>query len=136
MSLKNLTVEDARARMLGAAVRTAVNILPLSEADGLTLGEDIHAARDQPPFDASAMDGWAVVGDPEEGQALRVVGESAAGRGYDGALAPGQAVRIFTGASVPTGTTRVIIQEDTERDGDVVRITRPPTPGRNIRAAE
>lgn len=135
MSLKNLTVEDARARMLGAAVRTAVHSLPLSEADGLTLAEDIHAVRDQPPFDASAMDGWAVIGDPEEGQALDIVGESAAGRGYDGVLQAGQAVRIFTGAAVPAGATRVIIQEDTERDGDVVRIARPPSPGRNIRAA-
>lgn len=135
MSLKNLTVEDARARMLGAAVRTAVHSLPLSEADGLTLAEDIHAVRDQPPFDASAMDGWAVIGDPEEGQALDIVGESAAGRGYDGVLQAGQAVRIFTGAAVPAGATRVIIQEDTERDGNVVRIARPPSPGRNIRAA-
>lgn len=135
MSLKNLTVEDARARMLGAAVRTAVHSLPLSEADGLTLAEDIHAVRDQPPFDASAMDGWAVIGDPEEGQALDIAGESAAGRGHDGVLQAGQAVRIFTGAAVPAGATRVIIQEDTERDGDVVRIARPPSPGRNIRAA-
>ncbi|RYF94223.1 MAG: molybdopterin molybdenumtransferase MoeA [Caulobacteraceae bacterium] len=135
MSLKNLTVEDARARMLGAAVRTAVHGLPLAEADGATLAEDIHAGRDQPPFDASAMDVWAVIGDPVEGQLLTIAGESAAGRGFDGALEPGLAVRIFTGAAVPAGATRVIIQEDTERHVDSVRITRPPTPGRNIRAA-
>ncbi|MDB5472472.1 MAG: molybdopterin molybdenumtransferase MoeA [Caulobacter sp.] len=134
--LKNLTVEDARARMLGAAVRTAVHRLPLGEADGTTLAEDIHAVRDQPPFDASAMDGWAVRdADAHEGAVLTILGESAAGRGYDGALQPGQAVRIFTGAAVPAGATRVVIQEDTERDGGTVRIVRPPSPGRNIRAA-
>ena len=135
MSLKNLTVEDARARMLGAATRTGAHTLALAEADGATLAEDIHATRDQPPFDASAMDGWAVIGDPVEGDQLTIAGESAAGRGHEGRLELGQAVRIFTGAAVPAGATRVVIQEDTERNGDTVRITRPPSPGANIRRA-
>ncbi len=136
MSLKNLTVEDARGRMLGAAVRTATHSLQLSDADGATLAEDIHAVRDQPPFDASAMDGWALRdADAHEGAVLTIAGESAAGRGYDGVLQPGQAVRIFTGGAAPAGAERVVIQEDTMRDGDNVRITRPPSPGRNIRAA-
>lgn len=136
MSLKNLTVEDARARMLGAAIRTETNSVALAQADGLTLAEDIHAVRDQPPFDASAMDGWAVrKADAHEGAALAIVGESAAGHGYDGTLDAGQAVRIFTGAAVPAGAEQVVIQEDTERDGDTVRITRPPSMGRNIRDA-
>ena len=136
MSLKNLSVEDARARMLAAAVRTSIDTLLLAQADGLTLAEDIHATRDQPPFDASAMDGWAVQdADAVEGAALTIAGESAAGSGFDGALQAGHAVRIFTGAAVPAGAGRVVIQEDTERDGQTVRIARPPSPGSNIRRA-
>lgn len=136
MSLKNLTVEDARARMLGAAVRMPNYSLSLGEADGETLAEDIHAVRDQPPFAASAMDGWAIrEADAKEGAVLAVAGESAAGRGFDGTLEPGQAVRIFTGAAVPAGTDRVVIQEEAERDGDSVRLTQPPSASRNIRAA-
>ena len=134
--LKNLTVEDARARMLGAAVRMSTYSLVLGEADGETLAEDIHAVRDQPPFAASAMDGWAIRDtDAREGAVLAVAGESAAGRGYDGVLQPGQAVRIFTGAVIPAGADRVVVQEDAVRDGDTVRLTQSPSAGRNIRAA-
>lgn len=136
MQLKNLTVEDARARMLGAAVRMPTYSLSLAEADGETLAEDIHAVRDQPPFAASAMDGWAVRdADAAEGAVLAIAGESAAGRGFDGVLQPGQAVRIFTGAAIPAGADRVVVQEEAMRDGDTVRLTHPPSAGRNIRPA-
>jgi molybdopterin molybdotransferase len=67
--------------------------------------------------------------------ALAVVGESQAGRRYDGALTPGQAVRIFTGAPVPAGADAVVIQENTERDGDRVIVREAPKAGANIRAA-
>lgn len=135
LNLKGLTVEDARARMLGAVRTLAAEPMPLDRADGRVLAETIVAGRDQPPFDASAMDGWAVRGDADVGSAFRVVGESAAGRGHEGRLADGEAVRIFTGAPVPAGADRVVIQEDAERDGETMRIVREPAPGRNIRPA-
>jgi molybdopterin molybdotransferase len=96
----------------------------LDQALGRTLARDVIASRDQPPFPASAMDGWAVrrVDALEAPAWLRIVGESAAGRGFQGRLGPGQAVRIFTGAPVPDGADLVVIQEEAERDGDKVRL--------------
>jgi molybdopterin molybdotransferase len=98
--------------------------VPLEEAHGRVLAEDIAADRDQPPFDASAMDGWAVRRTDALGEAaeLVVVGESAAGHSYGGALEAGQAVRIFTGAAVPAGADLVVVQEEAERAGDKVRV--------------
>lgn len=124
---RNLTVEVARARMLAGAVATGVEAVGLSDALGRVLAESIAASRDQPPFAASAMDGWAVNG---SGEVFEIVGESAAGHGYDAPLLPGQAVRIFTGAPVPQGADRVVIQEDATRDGD--RVQTPEADGRPI----
>jgi len=117
--MKDLSVEEARARMLAEAPPVQVETVSLDAARGRTLAEPVRAMRDQPPFDASAMDGWAV---PAEGQELAIVGESAAGKGYGQPLSPGQAVRIFTGAPVPLGADRVVIQEEAARDGDRVRV--------------
>jgi molybdopterin molybdotransferase len=83
------------------------------------LAEPVLAVRDQPPFDASAMDGWATRG---PGTDLAVVGESAAGKGYPHPLGPGEAVRIFTGAPVPAGAERVVVQEVAERSGERVKV--------------
>jgi molybdopterin molybdotransferase len=101
--------------MLALAGPVGSETVPIEAAYGRVLAEMLTAARDQPPFDASAMDGWAVAG---PGEAFRIVGESAAGRGYHAPLAPGEAVRIFTGAAVPEGSTRVVIQERASRDGE------------------
>lgn len=78
----------------------------------------------QPPFDAAAMDGYAVRAGDGPGP-LRVVGESAAGAGWSGTLGPSQAVRIFTGAPVPAGADRVVMQEHVRRDGDTIHIETP-----------
>lgn len=128
--LKDLTVETARARMLASLPPVTVEIVTLDQAQGRVLAEDILATRDQPPFDASAMDGWAVCG---LGERFEIVGESAAGHGYQAQLSPGQAVRIFTGAPVPTGADRVVIQEDARRDGDAVIVPPLAGPSRHIR---
>jgi molybdopterin molybdotransferase len=131
--LKGLSVEDARARILARAVALPSEPVPLREADGRTLAEPVAAVRDQPPFNASAMDGWAVRrADTGEAASLRIVGESAAGRGHAAPLAQGEAVRIFTGAPVPEGADAVIIQEEARRDGDVVHLG-PAGAGGNIR---
>ncbi|MBX3481500.1 MAG: molybdopterin molybdotransferase MoeA [Caulobacter sp.] len=134
--LKLLSVEDARARMLAGTTKVDVCRLPLDRADGMTLAEPVIAMRDQPPFDGSAMDGWAVRrADAAKDAVLTIVGESAAGRGYVGRLGAGEAVRIFTGAAVPAGADMVVIQEEAERQGDQVRLTHEPGHKSHIRAA-
>ena len=121
--MKNLSIEDARARMVAQVRRLESESVPIEDAAGRTLAHPVDAVRDQPPFRASAMDGWAIrAADAREAVELRVVGESAAGHGYGKALGPGEAVRIFTGAAVPEGADTVVIQEEAERDGDRVRL--------------
>jgi molybdopterin molybdotransferase len=93
----------------------------LAQSIGRVLAEDVAAVRDQPPFAASAMDGWAVRGADTPG-ALKIVGESAAGHGYEGQVGAGEAVRIFTGAALPQGCDAIVIQEDAEREGEAVRV--------------
>lgn len=133
-----LSVDEALRRVL-ASVEQPVDgeTLPLAACGGRTLAADLVSRREQPPFPASAMDGYAVRGadlgaDPV---VLHVVGTSAAGHGFGGRLKPGEAVRIFTGAPVPEGADTIVIQEDAERSGDRVTITVHPEPGRFIRPA-
>ncbi len=110
------TVEDALATMLAQVAPLPFEAVPVAEADGRWLAEDVIATRHQPPFDASAMDGWAVRdADVAPGAVLTIVGESAAGRGFTGMLEPGQTTRISTGAPLPAGADRVVIQEEAER---------------------
>ena len=120
--MKDLSVEAARERMLALARPLGAEAVTLDAALGRVLAEPVTAVRDQPPFDASAMDGWALAG---PGESHRIVGESAAGHGYAARLQPGEAVRIFTGAPVPAGAARVVLQEDCRREGEVVLT--PPT---------
>ena len=119
--MKLLAVDDARARMLAEIAALPAETVPLAQAIGRVLAEDVAAVRDQPPFAASAMDGWAVRGADTPG-ALKIVGESAAGHGYQGRVGAGEAVRIFTGAALPDGCDAIVIQEDAERDGETVRV--------------
>jgi molybdopterin molybdotransferase len=131
--MKLMSVEAARAAMLGAVRRLDSVDLPLAEALGRTLSEDILAVRDQPPFTNSSMDGWAVRSADGPG-VRRIVGESAAGHGFGGRLAPGEAVRIFTGAALPPEADAVVIQEDARRDGEAVEVPASQT-GDNVRQA-
>ena len=133
--LKNLSVTEARERMLVDAARLGVEDVALAESLGRVLAVPVTADRDQPPFDASAMDGWAIRrADLAPGTRFQIAGESAAGRAYARSVEPGQAVRIFTGAPVPQGADLVVIQENATRDGETVSFTidREPPPG-NIR---
>jgi molybdopterin molybdotransferase len=116
--MRNLPVEEARARILSGIAAPRVETVALAEAIGRVLAEPVDATRAQPPFDASAMDGWAVSG---AGERFEIMGESAAGHGYHRTLGEGQAVRIFTGAPVPPGATRVVLQEVAERQDGWVR---------------
>ncbi len=123
--MKLLAVDEARSRMLAEIAALPAERVPLTRSIGRVLAEDVSAVRDQPPFAASAMDGWAVRAVDCPG-ALKIVGESAAGHGYEGRVGPGEAVRIFTGAAIPGGCDAIVIQEDAERDGDLVRVPAVP----------
>ncbi|CAM9930995.1 MAG: molybdopterin molybdenumtransferase MoeA [Mameliella sp.] len=116
-----ITVTQALDHLFALAAPLPVETVPLVQAAGRVLARPVTARRDQPPFAASAMDGYAV---PEAapGQRFTVIGESAAGKRFDGSVGTGQAVRIFTGAPVPQGATRIIIQEDVTRDGDTITL--------------
>ena len=126
-----LGLEDAQARLLALAPALPAETIPAGDALGRVLAEDLHAARTQPAADLSAMDGFALA--PGAGP-WRLAGESRAGAPYPAALAPGEAVRISTGAIVPAGADRVLLQEDALREGDAVTATELPPPGRHIRA--
>lgn len=133
-----LPVEDALARILADARPRPAETVPLAQAGGRVLAEDVVARRDQPPFDASAMDGYAVrAADIAHVPAtLRVTGESAAGRRFDGPVGPGEAVRIFTGAPVPEGADTILIQENAGRvDADTLEALDATEAGRHIRRA-
>jgi molybdopterin molybdotransferase len=119
--------------MLAWAQTLPLENVALADAVGRALAEDIHALRDQPPYPASAMDGWAAAAADIPGR-LRITGESAAGAPHASALARGEAVRIFTGAALPPGADTVVIQEVARREGEVVEL--PATPkGQFVRPA-
>lgn len=129
-----ISVEEATARVLALASALPCEDVALADAAGRALAADAVATRDQPPFHASAMDGYAVAShDLAPGAVYRVIGEAAAGRRFAGALGPGEAVRIFTGAPVPEGADRVVIQEDVAREGDTIRVLPTLGTGPNIR---
>ncbi len=133
-----ISVEDALSRVL-ASVETPLGSeqIPLASCAGRTLAEDVSALRDQPPFPASAMDGYAVrsADCAQIPVTLRVIGTGAAGSRFPGMLGPMEAVRIFTGAPVPDGADAVVLQEDTDRSGDQVVVKEAARPSRHIRSA-
>jgi molybdopterin molybdotransferase len=109
--------------------------LPLAQALGRVLAEPVRSRVDVPPWDNSAMDGYAVnLKDLAEEASLRVTQRIPAGSAGSG-LQPGTAARIFTGAPVPAGADVVVMQEVCEVDGERLRITEIPQPGANIRRA-
>ena len=88
-------------------------VVPLEECSNRVLANNLIASHNQPPFDCSAMDGYALnIDDKITGYVLRIIGESAAGKNYAGMVKSGETVRIFTGAPMPLGTNCVVIQED------------------------
>jgi molybdopterin molybdotransferase len=129
--LKGLTVEEARGRVLAQASPLEAESVALADAGGRVLAQPVSAVRDQPPFTASAMDGWAVrSADVVTETTLAIAGESAAGHAFDGPVVPGTAVRIFTGAPIPDGADLVVMQENAVREGERVRMG-PAGPARD-----
>lgn len=132
-----IPVDDALRSVLEGVTALPAESVALDEAMHRVLAEDVVARRTQPPAAMSAMDGYAVrSADVARVPAtLTVTGEVAAGRPFDAPVAPGTAIRIFTGGVVPDGADSVVIQEDTTRDGDAVTITQAAIAGRHIRPA-
>lgn len=128
-----ISVEEALARCLALATALPPEAVPLAEAAGRWMCAPAVATRDQPPFAASAMDGYAVQGDPGADDNFAVIGEAGAGHAFSGQVGQGQAVRIFTGAPVPPGATRVIIQEDVMVIGDRIILREGVDGSTNIR---
>ena len=132
-----LPVSDAKARLLSHAHPvTGVETVPLGEAATRVLASDIQARLTQPPFNASAMDGYALAAAdaPQVGSELTVIGSAAAGHAFEGTLGRGETIRIFTGAPVPKGADTILIQEDAEKIGEGrIRTTFEVTAGRHIR---
>ena len=128
-----MTVEEALARCLALVSPLPAEEIPLREAAGRMMAHPARASRDQPPFDASAMDGYALSGDPLPGARFTVTAEAQAGRAATLTIAPGEAIRIFTGAPIPQGATRVVIQEDVTREGCTITMGPKPDAARHIR---
>jgi len=118
-----ITVEDALSHLFALAKPLGTERIGLAQAAGRVLAEDAIAKRDQPPFAASAMDGYAVKGPVNGGEVYTVIGEAAAGSAFSGKVCPNQAIRIFTGAPVPEGADTVVIQEDITRDDNQIKVT-------------
>jgi molybdopterin molybdotransferase len=130
-----MSVAEALQRVLADAAPLPAERVPLNDALGRVLTEDVAALRTQPPASVSAMDGYAVRGQDIASvpATLKVIGEVAAGHPFDGAVGPGEAARIFTGGLMPDGADTVVVQEVTRRDGDAVTIEKPTARGRNVR---
>ncbi len=132
-----LSFDDARVRLLSGVPRLSPERVPLSDAAGRVLAEDLVARDPLPRFDHSAMDGYAVsaatlVGEPPF--VLPVAGESSAGRPPQ-PLAGASACRIFTGAPLPGGADAVVMQEAVVREGDTIRFDARPASGQHVRRA-
>ena len=129
-----ISVAQALASIFDLVTPLESEAVPLAQAAGRILAAPATATRDQPPFASSAMDGYAVLEtDATPGTTLKVIGESAAGHRFEGTVEAGQAVRIFTGAPVPKGANRVIIQEDVTRVHDQITLNNNLDPSTYIR---
>lgn len=132
-----IPVSEARDRILAALSPLPLEQVPLFDAFGRVVGESLISRRTQPPMAVSAMDGYAVRARDVETVpvTLRIVGYAPAGDAYEGTLDAGEAVRIFTGAPVPQGADTIVIQEDSEQDGDRVIVREGATAGTYVRPA-
>lgn len=131
-----ISVAEALALIIARRRDYGAQEVTLSEALGWRCASDVTAKLTMPPFDASAMDGYAVLlSDCFEGNSLRVIGEAPAGTPYSGSISAGEAVRIFTGGRVPKGADNIIIQENVSREGDVITVVTGADTPRHIRRA-
>ncbi len=132
-----ISVAEALAKVTEGVSLVASEDAPLSEALGRVLAEDVASRLTHPPSDVSAMDGYAVLAEDvlKTPVTLKQIGVSQAGAGFSGSMSAGETVRIFTGAPVPGGADAIVIQEDTETDGDSITIKEAAPKGHYIRPA-
>jgi molybdopterin molybdotransferase len=136
-----ITVDEALKTILAKIPFKGLEKIPISQALGRVLMEDIIAKRSNPPMDNSAMDGYALISTdilsatPENPVRLNMIDEVAAGYVAEKTLEKGQAIRIMTGAPIPIGADSVIMQEDTEKDGDHILVKDKTEVEENIRLA-
>ena len=130
-----LSVDEARHRILSGVQILSQETISLQHAQGRLLARALSARRTQPPVDVSAMDGYALrTEDLAKPNGLRLIGESAAGHGFEGLLGEGETVRIFTGAPVPKGADAVLLQENALRSEDgMIHPRESVLSGENIR---
>lgn len=131
-----ISVDEALRRVLSSVKAPLDSItIPVEASAGYRLARDVAALRDQPPFPASAMDGYAVRSEDslQVPAVLKIIGTSAAGQRFSGEVSRNEAVRIFTGAPVPEGADAVVLQEDTDTSNGAVTVRERPTPGLHIR---
>ncbi len=126
-----ISVEEAQELILAAVQVAPPERLDLLSARGRVLAETVTARQDFPPYDNSAMDGYAVRS--QDGQALQVIGTVAAGQVPDFTVGSGQAVRVMTGAMVPAGADAVVMQENVQVQGTQIVLEQSPQSGSNIR---
>ncbi len=130
-----LSVDEALGRVLAGLEPVKSETVPLESGHGRVLAQGVAACITQPPFNASAMDGYAVRADDLDKIPcdLTVIGDAAAGHPFERSVESGQAVRIFTGGAVPEGADAIVIQEDTARDADIVTVNQAAEPGTFVR---
>ncbi len=133
---KLIEYPEAERLVLESTPLLPVEEKPLGEALGLALARDLTATTDSPPFDNSAVDGYALrSADAEVGRVFRVVDEAPAGRPAKRSVGEGEAIKIFTGGVIPEGADAVVMVENTSGWGEEFELKKSPTPGTNIRDA-
>ncbi len=132
-----IPVAEAVSRIAGAFEPLPAERVALADACGRVLAEDVISRTTQPPFDVSAMDGYAVrAADVSEAPVtLKQIGAVPAGQHFEGSVGPGETVRIYTGSRLPDGADTIVIQEDTETQGDEITILQAAQKGNYVRPA-
>jgi molybdopterin molybdotransferase len=131
---KLIEYPEAERLVLENVSRLPAEDVPLVDAQGLALAEDVRAKFDSPPFDNSAVDGYAVrSADAEAGRSFRVVDEAPAGRPATKSVGEGEAVKIFTGGVIPDGADAVVMVENTSGWGEEFELEKAASPGQNVR---
>ena len=131
-----ISLDEALERIIAASPPLKTEDVQLDNAAGRILATPIKAKITQPPFDASAMDGYAVRSDDiSPGTSLTMVGTSQAGAGFDGEIGEGECARIFTGAPVPAGADAVVMQEQTTVSDNIITFDKTARKGQSIRVS-
>jgi molybdopterin molybdotransferase len=129
-----MPVDEAIARIIRKLPKLGSETVGLSAANGRVLAKPLTSSHNQPPFDSSAMDGYAVrAAEVAPGKALKLAGTAQAGARFIGMMQPGQCVRIFTGAPMPIGADAVIMQEEATANGNQIGFAKAVRPGQNLR---